>query len=139
VRGCERRDKDLLKEPANNSPLKHKHHTQTPPPATTDPTMASSLNAKEPAASSSSQDEPTIRIKIMSPSPEVPPDLSYTIRPSTTIIALKRMIRESLPSLPTLDRQRLIFRGKVLLGQLTIREMLVGVEVSSLNSTRNNR
>jgi hypothetical protein len=108
--------------------------------------MASSVNAGEESAGSSgpssSQTESTIRVKIMSLSSEVPRDLSYTVQPSTTINALKDMIKESLESRPSPERQRLIFRGKLLQGQLTVQEMLIGVEVSSslsMNSAVNNR
>ena len=75
-------------------------------------------------------DASQITLKIMSPSPDVPATLAYTVGASTTIDALKLLIRDSLESRPTLEQQRLIYRGKILDGNCTVRDALIG-DVSS--------
>lgn len=67
-----------------------------------------------------------VHLKIMSPSPGVPPDLSYHVHPAMTINALKDMITESLESKPPSQQQRLIYRGKILEGAAAVGDALVG-------------
>lgn len=71
-----------------------------------------------------------ISLKIMSPSPGVPADLAYTVDGNTTINALKLLIKASLESNPTLEQQRVIYRGKILDGSCTVKDALIG-DVSS--------
>lgn len=76
--------------------------------------------------STSSLPETSIRIKIMSPSPGVPSDLAYDVTPTLTINSLKKLIKNSLECKPSYDQQRLIYRGKILEGDSTIKDALGG-------------
>ncbi|KAI9823963.1 MAG: hypothetical protein M1819_001094 [Sarea resinae] len=67
------------------------------------------------SSSSSSASGPAISLHVLSPSTtEVPHLLSFTISPTTTVLELKHMIQNAVPSKPALDRQRLIHRGHLL-------------------------
>ncbi|TGZ82413.1 hypothetical protein EX30DRAFT_394728 [Ascodesmis nigricans] len=57
-----------------------------------------------------------LNIRIVSLSPDVPPNLSYTIEPTSTVDDLKRKIQETVNGNPALDQQKLIYGGKVLEG-----------------------
>ena len=77
-----------------------------------------------------------ISLKIMSPSPGVPADLAYTVDGGTTIYALKLLIQDSLESQPTPEQQRLIYRGKILDGNCTVKDALIGdVRFRAVGST----
>ena len=57
-----------------------------------------------------------IDLRILSPSTEVERELSFQCLPaSTTIAQLKERIQKSIPSGPEAYRQRLIFRGRVIM------------------------
>ncbi|KAI9795518.1 MAG: hypothetical protein M1833_006989 [Piccolia ochrophora] len=58
---------------------------------------------------------PVISLQILSPSTEIPNPLSFDRLPTATTIAeLKERIRDSTPTRPAIERQRLIHRGRLL-------------------------
>ncbi|KAI9766912.1 MAG: hypothetical protein M1840_006209 [Geoglossum simile] len=58
---------------------------------------------------------PSISVSILSPSTELPHQLSFTCVPtSSTVGELKQRIRDAVPSRPELGRLRLIHRGRML-------------------------
>lgn len=72
--------------------------------------------ASQPASSDAAPEQTSINLQIVSPSVGVNRPLLFPATPaSTTIKALKGMIREALPLRPTDANQRLIYRGKALL------------------------
>ncbi|KAI9690443.1 MAG: hypothetical protein M1822_009406 [Bathelium mastoideum] len=74
----------------------------------------SNVEAAGPSANKGSTSE-LIDLKILSPSAEVRNGLVFTSLPvSTTVGQLKERIRAELPSRPANDRQRLIYRGRVM-------------------------
>ena len=78
--------------------------------------MASSQANAEASHSSDTDDTSRlIHLKILSPSPEVRDGLAFTsLSASTTVGQLKEKIRATLPSRPSNERQRLIYRGRVM-------------------------
>ncbi|TKA74972.1 hypothetical protein B0A49_02547 [Cryomyces minteri] len=57
----------------------------------------------------------TVELKITGPSPELEGGISFAALPTTTTVGeLKSKIREAMTSAPTVERQRLIHRGKLL-------------------------
>ncbi|KAI5783615.1 hypothetical protein EDC01DRAFT_729781 [Geopyxis carbonaria] len=79
-----------------------------------------------PAPPSPQVQDSTVTLKIMSPSPDVPPDLGFTVPNSTTVDELKDQIRDALASRPAPARLRLIHRGKVLDGSSAIGPTVAG-------------
>lgn len=58
---------------------------------------------------------PTISLNILSPAPELTTPLSFPSLPVTTTVAeLKQRIRDVVATRPALERQRLIYRGRML-------------------------
>jgi hypothetical protein len=88
--------------------------------------MSSSTQSNTAISSPASSPDGTIQLKIMSPSPGVPPNLSYRVQPTATVAHLKALIKDSLASRPLSDQQKLIYRGKILQGSSTIGESLIG-------------
>ncbi|KAF2229403.1 hypothetical protein EV356DRAFT_510913 [Viridothelium virens] len=70
-----------------------------------------------------------IDLKILSPSAEIRDGLSFTsLPPSTTVGQLKERIRGTLPSRPGNDRQRLIYRGRVMADETQTMSYIFGEE-----------
>ncbi len=60
------------------------------------------------------QDQPTVNLKILSPSPELEAGVSFAHLPAaTTVKELRARIRDAVPSKPATERMRLIYRGRV--------------------------
>lgn len=79
-------------------------------------------------ATASSRDR-RILLNVLSPSSEVPHKLIYPDFPtSTTIIDLKRRIQNDVPTRPSPDRQRLIYRGRALVQDDRTLEDILGHE-----------
>ncbi|KAI9849817.1 MAG: hypothetical protein M1837_000031 [Sclerophora amabilis] len=82
---------------------------------TTEPLKDDDTEESSAQANSSKSNGPTIFIHILSPSTDVPQKLSFPAVPATTTVGeLKTKIRDAVPTRPSLERQRLIHRGKVL-------------------------
>ncbi|KAL2006576.1 hypothetical protein VTN00DRAFT_9244 [Thermoascus crustaceus] len=78
--------------------------------------MASSSVASENASTADSGQAPrTMVLHVLSPSLDAPNRLTFNDLPLTTTVAeLKARISQSIPSRPSSDKQRLIYRGKPL-------------------------
>lgn len=72
-------------------------------------------------------------LHVLSPSLEAPNRLTFNDLPLTTTVAeLKERISQSIPSRPTAEQQRLIYRGKPLLdGSVTLQNILEPSDVSA--------
>lgn len=77
-----------------------------------------------------------VRIRIMSPGADVPPNFTIDIPSSSTIDDLKHQIQAGIDVKPTPDQQRLIYRGKVLEGGATVQTAVVGAAGAINVSTR---
>ena len=61
-------------------------------------------------------EEVVLNLKILSPSTEVQSDITLADLPAaTTIQELRERIRNEIESRPTVDRMRLIYRGRVMM------------------------
>lgn len=63
-------------------------------------------------------------IKIMSPAPGFPRDVSFRLPPNSTIKQVKECITSSLVSRPPTDQQRLIYRGKMMQDENVLESVL---------------
>ena len=76
----------------------------------------------------------TVLVHIVSPSTEVPDRLTFSKIPLTTTISeLKKRIHDAVPTKPTPERQRLIYRGRALGQQDLTLAALFGNEAVSPN------
>ena len=70
---------------------------------------------EESTGGQSSERPVEVDLRILSPSTEIQDGLSFPgLSAQTTVARLKELIRDSVPSRPAADRQRLIFQGRVL-------------------------
>ncbi|KAF2843651.1 hypothetical protein M501DRAFT_994651 [Patellaria atrata CBS 101060] len=74
-------------------------------------------------------EQPLINLKVLSPSTEVSGDLIFpSISPKMTVGELKVKIRDAVPTHPSIDRQRLIYRGRVMADNDATMEGVFGTE-----------
>lgn len=72
-------------------------------------------DSTENTAGSAAGNVPLLNLKVLSPSTEVNGDIHFPQLPATTTVAgLKLKIQETLATHPQPERQRLIYRGRVM-------------------------
>jgi hypothetical protein len=75
------------------------------------------------------EEEPTIHLKLLSPSTEVEGDINFKHLPaSTTVRELRSRIQDAVPSKPAPERMRLIYRGRVVANEADTLENIFGAE-----------
>lgn len=75
------------------------------------------------------EEKPILNLKILSPSSEVEGGVTFAGLPtSTTVRELRSRIQDAVPSKPTPDRMRLIYRGRVVANDADTLENVFGTD-----------
>jgi hypothetical protein len=81
----------------------------------------------------SSSPAQSILVHVISPSTEVPNRLTFPEVPvSTTITELKKLIQDAIPTKPSFERQRIIYRGRPIIQPELTLASLFGAEAVRL-------